>query len=86
MDKNQLDVMVEHPSHYQSESGLEVIDVINAFTSELKGYKAVYTGNVIKYICRWFKKNGLQDLKKAKWYLDHLIKMYEKECERHEQV
>lgn len=83
-DKYNNDVMVNHPSHYKSESGLEVIDVINAFTSDLKGYKAVYTANVIKYICRWNKKNGLQDLMKAKWYLDHLIKMYQKEQNRKE--
>lgn len=65
--------MVSHPSHYQSENGLEVIDVIEAFTSDLNGIEAVDTGNVIKYICRWKKKNGVQDLKKAMWYLQHLI-------------
>lgn len=65
--------MVSHPSHYQSEKGLEVIDVIGAFTSDLNGIEAVDTGNVIKYICRWKKKNGVQDLKKAMWYLQHLI-------------
>lgn len=67
------DKMVSHPSHYQSETGLEVIDVIEAFTSDLKGIEATDTGNIIKYICRWKHKNGLQDLEKAKWYLDHLI-------------
>ena len=65
--------MVSPPSHYQSENGLEVIDVIEAFTSDLNGIEAVDTGNVIKYICRWKKKNGVQDLKKAMWYLQHLI-------------
>lgn len=65
--------IVSHPSHYQSETGLEVIDVIEAFTFDLKGIEATDTGNIIKYICRWSKKNGLQDLEKAKWYLDHLI-------------
>lgn len=67
------DKMVSHPSHYQSETGLEVIDVIEAFTFDLKGIEATDTGNIIKYICRWKQKNGLQDLEKAKWYLDHLI-------------
>lgn len=65
--------MVNHPPHYQSATGLEVIDVIEAFTSELTGIEAVCTGNVLKYICRWKKKNGLQDLEKTKWYLDKLI-------------
>lgn len=72
--------VVNHPSHYQTKSGLETIQVIEAFTEDLTGIEAVYTGNVIKYICRWNKKNGLQDLKKAQWYLDHLIeKVEEKE-------
>lgn len=65
--------MVNHPSHYQSESGLEVIDVIKAFTSNLTGVEATDTGNVLKYMCRWKNKNGVEDLKKAKWYLEHLI-------------
>ena len=67
------DKMVSHPPHYQSESGLEVIDVIEAFTDGLNGIEAADTANVIKYICRWKSKNGLQDLKKAMWYLQHLI-------------
>ena len=67
------DVMVSHPSHYKSKNGMEVIDVIEAFTAELKGIEATDTGNVIKYICRWKNKNGIQDLEKAMWYLSHLI-------------
>ena len=50
-----------------------MIDVMDAFTEGLEGIDAVDTAQVIKYICRWKKKNGLEDLKKAKWYLDHLI-------------
>lgn len=73
------DRMVSHPVHYQSESGLEVIDVIEAFTSDLKGIEAVDTANAIKYICRWRHKNGKQDLKKAIWYLQHLINHLEEE-------
>lgn len=72
------DKMVSHPDHYQSETGMEVIDVIEAFTFDLKGIEATDTGNIIKYICRWKNKNGLQDLKKARWYLDHLIEHVEK--------
>ena len=72
------DKMVSHPAHYQSNTGLEVIDVIEAFTFDLKGIEAVDTANVIKYICRWKAKNGLQDLRKAKWYLTHLIEHIEK--------
>ena len=67
------DKMVSHPSHYQSESGIEVIDVVEAFTSDLKGIEATDTGNIIKYACRWNKKNGIQDLEKIIWYATHLI-------------
>lgn len=64
---------VNHPTHYQTSSGLETFEVIKAFTEDLKGIEAVYTGNVLKYMCRWNKKNGLEDLEKAEWYLKHLI-------------
>ena len=67
------DKMVSHPGHYQSNTGLEVIDAVEAFTEGLEGIEACDTGNIIKYICRWKKKNGIQDLKKAQWYLQHLI-------------
>lgn len=73
------DKMVSHPDHYQTKSGLETIQVIEAFTDGLEGIEAVCTANVIKYICRWKKKNGLQDLKKAQWYLTYLINHVEKE-------
>ena len=42
------DKMVSHPDHYQSETGLEVIQAIEAFTFDLKGIEAVDTGNIIK--------------------------------------
>lgn len=67
------DKMVSHPDHYQSETGLEVIEAIEAFTFDLKGIEAVDTGNIIKYACRWKKKNGIQDLEKIMWYTQHLI-------------
>jgi len=37
-------------------------------------------GNIIKYVSRYKQKNGLEDLKKAKWYLDRLIENYAKEA------
>lgn len=67
------DNMVSHPSHYISNDGMEVIDVIRNFTEDLRGIKAVCTANVLKYVLRWNKKNGLQDLEKAMWYLQYLI-------------
>ena len=67
------DKMVSHPEHYMSKTGMEVIDVIEAFTDELKCVEATDTGNIIKYACRWKKKNGIQDLEKILWYTQHLI-------------
>ena len=67
------DKMVSHPEHYMSKTGMEVIDVIEACTDELKGIEATDTGNIIKYACRWKKKNGIQDLEKILWYAQHLI-------------
>ena len=61
------------PSHYASDKGFEVFDVQEAFIHELKGMAASYWCNVVKYILRFQKKNGVEDLKKAKYYLEKLI-------------
>ena len=72
--------MVNHPAHYQSKAGIEVIDVMEAFTENLSGAEAVNTSQVIKYILRGKEKDKpLQDLKKCKWYLERLINHVEKE-------
>ena len=63
---------VNHPSHY-TQGGIECIDAIEAAVSELSGIEAVCTGNAIKYLWRWKKKNGVEDLKKARWYINRLI-------------
>ena len=76
--------MVDHPPHYKTKTGLETIEVIEAFTEDLTGIEAVDTANVLKYICRWKKKNGLQDLEKAQWYLNNLINHLKKESNDHE--
>ena len=72
MSYESKDKMVSHPSHYQS-GKYEVIDIIDEFTKDLSGTEAVCTANVIKYILRWKKKNGRQDVEKAIWYLQHLV-------------
>lgn len=72
------DNMVSHPNHYQS-GKYEVIDVIEEFTKDLEGIEAVDTANAIKYILRWKKKNGKQDIEKAIWYLTHLKEHLENE-------
>ena len=61
------------PNHYTSDKGFEVFDVQEAFIHELKGMSASYWCNIVKYILRFQKKNGVEDLKKAKYYLEKLI-------------
>ena len=61
------------PNHYTSEKGFEVFDVQEAFIHELKGMAASYWCNIVKYILRFQRKNGVEDLKKAKYYLEKLI-------------
>ena len=63
---------VNHPSHYTG-GKVECIDALEAATANLSGIEAVCTANAIKYLWRWKQKNGVEDLKKARWYLDKLI-------------
>ncbi len=65
--------MVNHPPHYISKTGMEVIDVIEAFTSDLEGIEATDTGNILKYACRWKHKGGIEDIEKIIWYAQHLV-------------
>ena len=74
--------LVNHPEHYKAKNGLEAIDMIAAFTDGLHGMEAVCTANALKYLCRWHKKNGVEDLRKAKWYIEYLINMKEYERSR----
>ena len=67
---------VNSPAHY-TQGGIECIDAIKAATVGLTGMEAVCTGNVIKYVWRQKHKNKLEDLRKASWYLNYLIRYYE---------
>jgi hypothetical protein len=65
---------VNHPEHYTS-GKYETIDIIK---DSVYDYKSYLHGNIIKYILRYKKKGGVQDLKKAQVYLNWLIK--DEEC------
>ena len=67
---NGRDDMVNSPPHY-NQAGVECIDAIRAATDE--GYEYYLQGNIIKYLWRYRYKNGVEDLKKAQWYLEKLI-------------
>ena len=64
--------IINYPQHYTA-GKVECIDALEAATESLTGMEAVCTANTIKYLWRWKHKNGVEDLKKAKWYLDRLI-------------
>ena len=63
---------VEHPEHYNAGT-VECIDGIEAATESLSGFDGFCAGNAIKYLWRWKHKGGVEDLEKAKWYIDKLI-------------
>lgn len=54
-------------THY--EQAIEPIEYIEA--NQIPFHEA----NVIKYVSRWKRKNGVEDLKKARWYIDRLIEL-----------
>lgn len=66
--------MVNNPSHY-NQAGVEAIDAIRAATGE--GFEFYLQGNILKYLWRYRYKNGVEDLKKAEWYLKVLIEEVE---------
>ena len=65
---------VNHPSHYK-QGAVECIDAIKAAVGG-DGFQSYCTGNVIKYLWRWQHKNGIEDLRKAQWYLTELMKQF----------
>lgn len=75
MDENVSD-MVNHPQHY-TQGGIECIDALKAATVGKRGIEAVCVANVIKYLWRYEEKNGIEDVRKAKWYIERLLKELE---------
>lgn len=69
---------VNSPSHYTQATGLECIDAITAAVSGKSGIEAVCVANVIKYVWRYELKNGVEDVKKAQWYLNRLVSELDK--------
>ena len=67
---------VLHPAHY-NQSGIECVEAIKAATVGKAGIEAFCVGNAIKYLWRYEKKNGLEDVKKAQFYINRLIQELE---------
>lgn len=70
------DEMINHPSHY-ADTKIETIRYIEDKLSP-EGFEGYCIGNVLKYVSRYRKKGGVEDLKKAQWYLKRLISSMEK--------
>lgn len=66
-----------NPEHYKK-GKLEVIDIMTDQLSK-EEFKGFCKGLIIKYLCRADHKNGLEDYKKAQWYLNKLIEVMENE-------
>jgi hypothetical protein len=67
MVKCMINDEVNHPARY-TQGKIEVIDFIEDQQLDFSA------GNVVKYLCRYQLKGGLEDLEKARWYLNRLIK------------
>lgn len=69
---------VEHPQHY-TKFKVECIDIMEMIFG-IKTVMSFCLCNAFKYLFRCFhKKNTLEDIKKARWYLDKYIQLHEKE-------
>lgn len=67
---------VNHPNHY-CKGGVECLDAIKAALGDK--YEGFLAGNVLKYVYRYPDKNGVEDCKKARFYLDKLIEVLSNE-------
>jgi len=68
-----IDDPVNSPAHY-TQGEMEVITAIEGLGLDY------HQGNVLKYVARYRHKNGLEDLRKAKWYIDRLIYIEEQKA------
>lgn len=66
-----------NPSHYTS-GHIECIEALEASMS-IEAFKGFLKGNIMKYVWRYEKKKGVEDLRKAQWYLDRLIAICDQE-------
>lgn len=69
--------IVNHPQHY-THGGIETIDYLQAKMTQ-EQFEGYLLGNILKYVSRYPHKNGVEDLKKAEWYIDKLIGVIEDE-------
>lgn len=73
---NRPEDIVNKPSHY-TYGKIEIIDIVEQVTATYPTHIAFGIGNALKYICRAPFKNGVEDLKKAVWYLNRCIEKWD---------
>lgn len=71
--ENENNDKINNPAHY-TVGGIETLDYIKA---KVKDYPSYAAGNILKYVSRYEHKNGIEDLKKAQFYLNDLIEWME---------
>jgi hypothetical protein len=72
-----IDDPVNSPKHY-TQGQMEVITAIEGLGLDY------HQGNVLKYVSRYRHKNGIEDLRKAKWYIDRLLWIEEQRIIKHD--
>ena len=71
--------VINRPTHY-TQGGIEPLEYI------IENKLNFLEGNIVKYVSRYKFKNGVEDLRKAAFYLDRLIKLYIDKGEQHESI
>lgn len=67
--------LVNHPPHYTT-GAVECIDALRAALGD-DGFTSYCNGAALKYLWRWRHKGGLEDLRKAQWYIAEMLRVQE---------
>lgn len=70
--------MVNHPAHYLTANGIECWEAMYAMLGK-ESYVDHSVASAMKYLWRWRKKNGLEDLRKAEWWIKKAIEIESKD-------
>ena len=66
---------VNHPAHYEASTSIECIEAMELIF-DWYDVQTFCLCNAFKYIWRYKQKNGLEDLDKAQWYINHAVQLY----------
>lgn len=80
-NKKNEDEEIKNTKRYKTNSGKQLFDVLEDDLLTYEELRGFYKANIYKYTHRYKQKNGIEDLKKVKVYVDQLIKLEEKQDE-----